>query len=94
MIVASDDPRLNDQSGNAAQSPFVIVASAAGIKAIPSVVNAVVITNSNFNGIETGKAFEITWSDAVGPVSLTLKDGPSDNLKTVSELTCKFTKMS
>ncbi|PSN65752.1 amino acid permease-like protein [Corynespora cassiicola Philippines] len=46
MIVASDDPRLNDQSGNAAQSPFVIVASAAGIKAIPSVVNAVVITSA------------------------------------------------
>ncbi|KAK6948459.1 hypothetical protein Daesc_010225 [Daldinia eschscholtzii] len=57
------------------------------LAALPAWVNAVVITNSNFNGIETGKAFEITWSDAVGPVSLTLKDGPSDNLKTVSELT-------
>jgi len=46
MIVASDDPRLNESSGTAAQSPFVIVASAAGIKAIPSVVNAVVITSA------------------------------------------------
>lgn len=46
MIVASDDPRLNDQSGDATQSPFVIVASAAGIKAIPSIVNAVVITSA------------------------------------------------
>ncbi|KAL1599245.1 hypothetical protein SLS59_006262 [Nothophoma quercina] len=46
MIVASDDERLNDQSGDATQSPFVIVASAAGIKAIPSVVNAVVITSA------------------------------------------------
>ncbi|KXT15493.1 hypothetical protein AC579_3398 [Pseudocercospora musae] len=46
MLVASDDPRLADQSGTAAQSPFVIAASAAGIKAIPSVVNAVVITSA------------------------------------------------
>ncbi|CAK4034100.1 dicarboxylic amino acid permease [Lecanosticta acicola] len=46
MLVASDDPRLNDSSGTAAQSPFVIAASAAGIKAIPSVVNAVVITSA------------------------------------------------
>lgn len=46
MIVASDDPRLNDYTGDATMSPFVIVASAAGIKAIPSVVNAVVITSA------------------------------------------------
>lgn len=46
MIVASDDPRLNDSTGDATQSPFVIVASAAGIKAIPSVVNAIVITSA------------------------------------------------
>ncbi|KAF2018639.1 hypothetical protein BU24DRAFT_101224 [Aaosphaeria arxii CBS 175.79] len=46
MLVSSDDERLNDQSGTAAQSPFVIAASAAGIKAIPSVVNAIVITSA------------------------------------------------
>ena len=46
MLVASDDPRLEDESGTAAQSPFVIAASAAGIKAIPSIVNAVVITSA------------------------------------------------
>ncbi|KAF1948436.1 amino acid permease-like protein [Byssothecium circinans] len=46
MIVSSDDPRLNDSTGDATQSPFVIVASAAGYKAIPSVVNAVVITSA------------------------------------------------
>jgi amino acid transporter len=46
MIVSSDDPRLNSSTGDATQSPFVIVASAAGIKAIPSVVNAVVITSA------------------------------------------------
>ncbi|GKT54104.1 dicarboxylic amino acid permease [Colletotrichum tofieldiae] len=46
MLVASNDPRLDDASGTAAQSPFVIAASAAGIPAIPSVVNAVVITSA------------------------------------------------
>lgn len=46
MLVASNDPRLDDQSGSAAQSPFVIAASAAGIPAIPSVVNAIVITSA------------------------------------------------
>lgn len=45
MLVASDDPRLTG-SDTAAQSPFVIAASAAGIPAIPSVVNAVVITSA------------------------------------------------
>ncbi|KAF2035365.1 amino acid permease-like protein [Setomelanomma holmii] len=46
MIVASDDPRLNDYTGDATTSPFVIVASAAGIKAVPSIVNAIVITSA------------------------------------------------
>ncbi|KAF2651069.1 hypothetical protein K491DRAFT_696740 [Lophiostoma macrostomum CBS 122681] len=46
MIVASDDDRLNNTTGDAAQSPFVIVAAAAGYKAIPSIVNAVVITSA------------------------------------------------
>ncbi|KAK2614955.1 hypothetical protein N8I77_001742 [Diaporthe amygdali] len=46
MLVPSDDPRLGDESGTAAQSPFVIAASAAGIRAIPSVVNAIVITSA------------------------------------------------
>ncbi|KAI0376379.1 proline-specific permease [Hypomontagnella monticulosa] len=46
LLVASDDERLDDSSGTAAQSPFVIAASAAGIAAIPSVVNAVVITSA------------------------------------------------
>ncbi|KAI0884580.1 dicarboxylic amino acid permease [Annulohypoxylon maeteangense] len=46
LLVSSDDSRLDDSSGTAAQSPFVIAAAAAGISAIPSVVNAVVITSA------------------------------------------------
>ncbi|KKF92400.1 Dicarboxylic amino acid permease [Ceratocystis platani] len=46
MLVASNDGRLNNESGTAAQSPFVIAASAAGLPAIPSIVNAVVITSA------------------------------------------------
>lgn len=46
MLVASDDPRLDDASGTAAQSPFVIAAGEAGYAAIPHVVNAVVVTSA------------------------------------------------
>ncbi|KAL2202601.1 proline-specific permease [Sarocladium strictum] len=46
MLVPSNDERLDAAYGTAAQSPFVIAASAAGIKAIPSVVNAIVITSA------------------------------------------------
>ncbi|KAI8632240.1 hypothetical protein F5Y19DRAFT_472264 [Xylariaceae sp. FL1651] len=45
------------------------------------------LTNSNYSGIQAGKSFEITWSDAQGPVSLTLKNGPKDDLKTVESIT-------
>ncbi|OAL29318.1 hypothetical protein AYO22_02212 [Fonsecaea multimorphosa] len=46
MLVPSNDPRLDDESGTAAQSPFVIAASAAGLKGVPSLVNAIVITSA------------------------------------------------
>jgi len=46
MLVSSDDDRLSDESGTAAQSPFVIAASAAGLKGVPSLVNAIVITSA------------------------------------------------
>ncbi|KAK5657811.1 hypothetical protein OQA88_2884 [Cercophora sp. LCS_1] len=46
LLVASNDPRLDGAGDNVAQSPFVIAASAAGIDAIPHVVNAVVITSA------------------------------------------------
>ncbi|KAI1390281.1 Ser-Thr-rich glycosyl-phosphatidyl-inositol-anchored membrane family-domain-containing protein [Hypoxylon trugodes] len=57
------------------------------LAALPAWVSAVLITNSNFEGITAGKPFEITWSDAAGPVTLTLKDGPAGNLETVGEIT-------
>ncbi|OJJ37881.1 hypothetical protein ASPWEDRAFT_39605 [Aspergillus wentii DTO 134E9] len=46
MIVPSNDPRLGDESGTAAQSPFVIAAADAGIKVVPSIINAVVLTSA------------------------------------------------
>ncbi|RYP54348.1 hypothetical protein DL768_000922 [Monosporascus sp. mg162] len=47
----------------------------------------VILTNGDYSGIEAGEPFTITWSDATGPVTLTLKNGPEDNLSTVSEIT-------
>ena len=46
MLVRSNDPNLNNWSYNATMSPFVIAASEAGIGAVASVVNAVVITSA------------------------------------------------
>lgn len=46
MLVSSKDKRLSDESGTAVQSPFVIAAGDAGIKAIPSIVNAVCLTSA------------------------------------------------
>ena len=46
MLVPSNDPNLDDESGTASQSPFVIAATRAGIKVVPSVINAVVLTSA------------------------------------------------
>ncbi|KAF2811242.1 putative amino acid permease [Mytilinidion resinicola] len=46
MIVSSTDDDLNNYSGNASQSPFVLAATRAGIKAVPSIINAVVLTSA------------------------------------------------
>ncbi|CAI7588989.1 Amino acid/polyamine transporter I [Penicillium manginii] len=46
MLVSSGDHRLSGYGSTAAQSPFVIAAGDAGIKAIPSIVNAVCLTSA------------------------------------------------
>lgn len=46
MLVPSNNPNLLSGSGTAAQSPFVIAATSAGIKAVPSIINAVVLTSA------------------------------------------------
>jgi amino acid transporter len=46
LLVPSNDPNLNDASGTASQSPFVIAATRAGIKIVPSIINAVVLTSA------------------------------------------------
>lgn len=46
MLVPSNDPSLGGYGDTAAASPFVVAAGKAGIKAIASIVNAVVITSA------------------------------------------------
>lgn len=46
MLVPSNDPSLDDDSGTAAQSPFVTAATRAGISVVPSIINAVVLTSA------------------------------------------------
>ncbi|KAL3418558.1 amino acid permease [Phlyctema vagabunda] len=52
LILNSDDPRIGTASGTAG-SPFVLAFSSAGIKVLPSIINAVVITSafSSGNGV-------------------------------------------
>ncbi|KAH6717410.1 amino acid permease/ SLC12A domain-containing protein [Leptodontidium sp. MPI-SDFR-AT-0119] len=46
MLVPSDDQTLNNDAGNASTSPFVTAATRAGIKVVPSIINAVVLTSA------------------------------------------------
>ncbi|KAI0203843.1 Ser-Thr-rich glycosyl-phosphatidyl-inositol-anchored membrane family-domain-containing protein [Astrocystis sublimbata] len=64
------------------------VISSAVLAALLGLANAkVALTNSNFDDIEAGSTFQITWSGEEGPVTLTLKTGESDDLDTVSTIT-------
>ncbi|RDL37582.1 uncharacterized protein BP5553_05015 [Venustampulla echinocandica] len=46
LVVPSNDENLLTSTGTAAQSPFVIAATRAGIKVVPSIINAVVLTSA------------------------------------------------
>ncbi|CAI7598056.1 unnamed protein product [Penicillium manginii] len=50
LVVSSADPDLLSESGTAAQSPFVIAARSAGIKVVPSIINAIVLTSAWSSG--------------------------------------------
>ncbi|GJP92865.1 hypothetical protein AnigIFM60653_001660 [Aspergillus niger] len=50
LVVPSDDPNLLGSSGTASESPFVIAARNAGIKVVPSIINAVVLTSAWSSG--------------------------------------------
>ncbi|KAF2968749.1 hypothetical protein GQX73_g4815 [Xylaria multiplex] len=65
-----------------------VVVSSVVLAALLGFANAKVqLTNSNFDDIEAGSTFEITWADAEGPVTLTLKNGSEDDLQDVQTLT-------
>ncbi|KAN0127424.1 Amino acid permease/ SLC12A domain containing protein [Lactarius tabidus] len=53
MLIPSNDPKLFKKSGNAGQSPFVLVFNQAGVKVLPHIVNAMVLTSafSSANGM-------------------------------------------
>ncbi|KAJ5908124.1 hypothetical protein N7495_000806 [Penicillium taxi] len=53
LCVSSADEHLLRSTGTAARSPFVIAARAAGIKVVPSIINAVVITSAWSSGNST-----------------------------------------
>lgn len=69
------------------KSFYALVALATSVMAQP------LLTNSNYN-IAVGVPFTITWSNATGPVTLLLKNGPSGALETVSTIACKSTSVN
>lgn len=50
MLVPSNDPDLLSGGGTATASPFVIAATNAGVKVVPSIINAVVLTSAWSSG--------------------------------------------
>lgn len=46
----SNDPALLSSTGTAASSPFVIAAQRAGVKVLPSIINAVILTSAWSSG--------------------------------------------
>jgi amino acid transporter len=50
LVVSSQDPDLLGSTGTATSSPFVIAARNAGIKVVPSIINAVVLTSAWSSG--------------------------------------------
>ncbi|KAF8123869.1 amino acid permease [Boletus edulis] len=46
LLVPSNNPLLNINSGNASEAPFVIAINQAGIKGLPSVVNAAILSSA------------------------------------------------
>lgn len=46
LLVPFNDPNLLSDTGNAAQSPYVIAFTRAGIKVLPSIINAAIFTSA------------------------------------------------
>ncbi|KAF4207357.1 hypothetical protein CNMCM8927_003100 [Aspergillus lentulus] len=46
LVVPSNDPTLLRLTGTASQSPFVVAARRAGIKTVPSIINAAILTSA------------------------------------------------
>ncbi|KAJ4394219.1 hypothetical protein N0V93_003436 [Gnomoniopsis smithogilvyi] len=61
--------------------------------AISQALALVALTNTNW-AVTEDTPFEITWTDANGPVTLLLKDGPSSNLATVATIASGLTGTS
>jgi hypothetical protein len=54
--------------------------------ALAAAVQAVNFTVLTFATVTAGKPFELSWTGAAGPVTLTLKNGNPQNLQTVSTI--------
>src|SRR5690349_11586519 len=58
------------------------------VAALIALVQAIEITNAPVDPV-AGEPFEITWQNAEGPVTLTLRRGDPNNLDIVDTITCE-----
>jgi len=58
------------------------------LSALVGLVNAASFTNPTVDP-KPGQPFELTWTDAQGPVDIILRSGDPKNLDTVMTLACK-----
>jgi hypothetical protein len=47
-------------------------------------------TNSDFPNLETGDSITIKWDNATGPVTITLMNGPRNQLQPVKDIASMF----
>jgi hypothetical protein len=67
------------------------------VTCLATAANSLVFTNRNFDDIVPGKAFNITWEQAEGPVSLTLFQGATaidTYFKNAGTIACKLLQNS
>jgi hypothetical protein len=62
-----------------------------GLAALAAAQTPNPFTRSSYNGIQTGVPINITWTPTTtGTVTLLLKEGPKENLKTVATIQSIF----
>lgn len=64
--------------------------TAVAVALLAALVEAKPEFTDNAYVVVAGQPFVLTWSGAVGPVTILLKTGPTDDLQTVTTIDCEL----